>query len=168
MKVPNFVKSIIVGVPIGITILDTIGYVARVDGISMQPALNPDRDLAFARRMRAISLINHLEFDFNGSVVRKGVTLGDVDNDGNYELVVGNENGDVVIFKALEKWQTITDLGFVSCVIVGDILNRNRNYLVIVTADGWCYIYSAAQSDVLDSFDSKDLQSDKRSDQVCT
>lgn len=49
--------------------------------------------------MRAISLINHLEFDFNGSVVRKGVTLGDVDNDGNYELVVGNENGDVVIFK---------------------------------------------------------------------
>ncbi|KAK9720116.1 Integrin-alpha FG-GAP repeat-containing protein 2 [Popillia japonica] len=141
--------------------------------------------------MRAISLINHLEFDFNGSVVRKGVTLGDVDNDGNYELVVGNENGDVVIFKALEKWQTITDLGFVSCVIVGDILNRNRNYLVIVTADGWvscvivgdilnrnrnylvivtadgwCYIYSAAQGDVLDSFDSRDFQSDKRSDQT--
>lgn len=49
--------------------------------------------------MRAISLINHLEFDFNGSVVRKGVTLGDVDNDGNHELVVGNEDGEVVIFK---------------------------------------------------------------------
>ncbi|KAK9720125.1 Signal peptidase, peptidase S26 [Popillia japonica] len=45
MKIPNFVKSIIVGVPIGITILDTIGYVARVDGISMQPALNPNKDV---------------------------------------------------------------------------------------------------------------------------
>lgn len=49
--------------------------------------------------MRAISLINHLEFDFYGSVVRKSVALGDVDNDGNYELVVGNEAGAVVIFK---------------------------------------------------------------------
>ncbi|KRT78406.1 Peptidase [Oryctes borbonicus] len=44
MKIPNFVKSIIVGVPIGITFLDTVGYVARVDGISMQPALNPNKD----------------------------------------------------------------------------------------------------------------------------
>ncbi|CAB3220230.1 unnamed protein product [Arctia plantaginis] len=35
-------KSIILGVPIGITFLDTVGYVARVEGISMQPVLNPD------------------------------------------------------------------------------------------------------------------------------
>lgn len=43
MKILHLVKSVIVGVPIGITILDSVGYVARVDGISMQPALNPDR-----------------------------------------------------------------------------------------------------------------------------
>ncbi|XP_074038820.1 mitochondrial inner membrane protease subunit 2 [Leptinotarsa decemlineata] len=42
MKIPNFVKTIFFGVPIGITIIDVFGYVARVDGISMQPALNPD------------------------------------------------------------------------------------------------------------------------------
>ncbi|XP_063911051.1 mitochondrial inner membrane protease subunit 2 [Zophobas morio] len=41
MKIINVIKSVIVGVPIGVTILDNIGYVARVDGISMQPALNP-------------------------------------------------------------------------------------------------------------------------------
>ncbi|XP_075983786.1 mitochondrial inner membrane protease subunit 2 [Anticarsia gemmatalis] len=35
-------KSVILGVPIGITFLDTVGYVARVEGISMQPVLNPD------------------------------------------------------------------------------------------------------------------------------
>lgn len=45
MKIPNFLKSILIGVPIGITFLDTVGYVARVDGISMQPALNPDNKI---------------------------------------------------------------------------------------------------------------------------
>lgn len=34
-------KSVLLGLPIGITFLDTVGYVARVEGISMQPALNP-------------------------------------------------------------------------------------------------------------------------------
>lgn len=49
--------------------------------------------------MCEISLINHLEFDFSGSVVKKGIALGDVDNDGCIELVVGNDNGEVAIFK---------------------------------------------------------------------
>lgn len=53
MKIPSFIKSVIVGLPIGITFLDSVGYVARVDGISMQPALNPDRsstDYVFLNR----------------------------------------------------------------------------------------------------------------------
>lgn len=37
-------KSILFGVPIGVTFLDSIGYVARVDGTSMQPVFNPDRN----------------------------------------------------------------------------------------------------------------------------
>ncbi|XP_022909343.2 mitochondrial inner membrane protease subunit 2 [Onthophagus taurus] len=45
MKIPNFLKSIIVGIPIGITVLDSVGYVARVDGHSMQPSLNPDKEI---------------------------------------------------------------------------------------------------------------------------
>lgn len=49
--------------------------------------------------MRAISLVSRIEFDFSGNVVRNAVTLGDVDNDGNNELIVGNEHGDVAIFK---------------------------------------------------------------------
>ncbi|KAJ8982297.1 hypothetical protein NQ317_001157 [Molorchus minor] len=44
MKTPNLLKSIFFGIPVGITIVDSFGYVARVDGISMQPALNPDKD----------------------------------------------------------------------------------------------------------------------------
>ncbi|RZC41746.1 mitochondrial inner membrane protease subunit 2, partial [Asbolus verrucosus] len=53
MKIINVIKSVIVGVPIGITILDSVGYVARVDGISMQPALNPHQhttDYVFLNR----------------------------------------------------------------------------------------------------------------------
>lgn len=42
MKPTALFKSFLVGIPIGITFLDTVGYVARVEGISMQPALNPE------------------------------------------------------------------------------------------------------------------------------
>lgn len=49
--------------------------------------------------MRTISLTNHLEFEFTGSVLRKGLTIGDVDNDGNNELIIGNISGEVAIFK---------------------------------------------------------------------
>ncbi|KAJ9600118.1 hypothetical protein L9F63_009594 [Diploptera punctata] len=42
MKLSGLFKSFLVGIPIGITFLDTVGYVARVEGISMQPALNPE------------------------------------------------------------------------------------------------------------------------------
>lgn len=49
--------------------------------------------------MRAISLVKHLEFEFSGNVLRNAITLHDVDNDGNSELIVGNERGEVTIFK---------------------------------------------------------------------
>ncbi|XP_060520133.1 mitochondrial inner membrane protease subunit 2 [Cylas formicarius] len=54
MKIPSFVKKVFVGIPIGITIIDLVGYVARVDGISMQPVLNPDKnstDYVFLNRI---------------------------------------------------------------------------------------------------------------------
>ncbi|XP_029156753.1 mitochondrial inner membrane protease subunit 2 isoform X2 [Nylanderia fulva] len=42
MRIPRFVRNVLIGIPIGFAFCDTVGYVARVDGISMQPALNPD------------------------------------------------------------------------------------------------------------------------------
>ncbi|XP_052860475.1 mitochondrial inner membrane protease subunit 2 [Anopheles cruzii] len=42
MRFPTFLKSLLLGVPVGVTLLDAVGYVARVEGISMQPTLNPD------------------------------------------------------------------------------------------------------------------------------
>lgn len=51
--------------------------------------------------MRAVSFVENIEFDFAGPVLRNGLALGDVDNDGNDELVVGNEDGDLCIFKVI-------------------------------------------------------------------
>ncbi|KAK0168416.1 hypothetical protein PV327_002219 [Microctonus hyperodae] len=42
MGLSPIIRSILIGIPIGITFVDTVGYVARVEGLSMQPALNPD------------------------------------------------------------------------------------------------------------------------------
>lgn len=40
-----------------------------------------------------------------------------------------------------ERLQTISNLRFIACIAVGDVKNEDKNSLVIVTADGWCYIY---------------------------
>lgn len=93
--------------------------------------------------MRAISLVNRIEFNFTGNVARHALALGDVDNDGCNELIIGNTSGTVVIFKGEEKFQEIANLTFISCIAVGDILNENKQFLVIVTADGWCRIYES-------------------------
>jgi hypothetical protein len=96
--------------------------------------------------MRAISLVNRIEFQFMGNVARNAITLGDVDNDGCNELIIGNTKGEVAIFKGRERVQKIIDLTFVSCVAVGDIFNKQKNSLVIVTTDGWCYIYETVDN----------------------
>lgn len=53
MNISNFFKSFLFGFPVGLTIIGTFGYVARVDGISMQPCLNPDNktDYVFLNRL---------------------------------------------------------------------------------------------------------------------
>ncbi|XP_068212207.1 mitochondrial inner membrane protease subunit 2 isoform X2 [Palaemon carinicauda] len=46
-------RAVAVGIPIGVTFVDCFGYVAKVEGISMQPALNPGNgksDFVFLNR----------------------------------------------------------------------------------------------------------------------
>lgn len=43
----HFFKPLAIGFPIGVTFVDFVGYVARVDGKSMQPLLNPDQTKDF-------------------------------------------------------------------------------------------------------------------------
>ncbi|XP_055706857.1 mitochondrial inner membrane protease subunit 2 [Phlebotomus papatasi] len=67
MGIPYFLKSALAGIPIGLAFLDIVGYVARVEGSSMQPALNPgltDTDYVFLSRWS----IRHLELN-RGDIV---------------------------------------------------------------------------------------------------
>ncbi|CAG0881197.1 unnamed protein product [Darwinula stevensoni] len=41
-RLAALLSPFVVGLPVGLTILDVFGYVAKVDGVSMQPSLNPD------------------------------------------------------------------------------------------------------------------------------
>ena len=38
-------KAALFGIPVGITFVDCVGFVAKVEGVSMQPSLNPDPNL---------------------------------------------------------------------------------------------------------------------------
>jgi len=93
--------------------------------------------------MRAVSYVDRLEFEFNGNLLKDAITLGDVDNDKNNELVVGNVSGDIVIFKGADctPWKTASAYGMVASLVIGDILNEDKNYLVSITGEGWCNIF---------------------------
>ncbi|XP_076064601.1 KICSTOR complex protein ITFG2-like [Oratosquilla oratoria] len=93
--------------------------------------------------MRVVAYVEHLEFEFEGNIVKNAICLGDVDNDGQNELVVGSENGNLALFKGENKRpiRTASDLGMVTAIAVGDLLNVGRNVLVVVTGCGYVYIY---------------------------
>lgn len=86
-------KNILFGLAIGYTITDTIGSVARVDGISMQPTFNPNRtvDLVF---------LSYLPVRFNR--INRGDVIVAISPRNPNEIiikrVVGIE-GDIVEFK---------------------------------------------------------------------
>ncbi|XP_012277362.1 KICSTOR complex protein ITFG2-like isoform X1 [Orussus abietinus] len=91
--------------------------------------------------MKAVRFIKRLQWDLPGTVCRHGLTIGDVDNDGDNELVIGTTEGELHIFKGSELWQKITGLGLVTSVAIGDIFNYGCNALVVICGDGWAHIF---------------------------
>jgi hypothetical protein len=66
---------------------------------------------------RSVSFVERVELQFKGNVFSQALCLGDVDNDGRSELVVGNVQGDLAIFKEEERnkpWRSCQDLGSVA------------------------------------------------------
>ncbi|XP_011494279.1 PREDICTED: integrin-alpha FG-GAP repeat-containing protein 2-like [Ceratosolen solmsi marchali] len=96
--------------------------------------------------MRAVCFVKRLQWDLPGTLFRHGLTIGDVDNDGDNELVVGTAEGDLYIFKGLELWQKITGLGLITSIAIGDIFNYGRNALIVICGDGWVHIYYSPRS----------------------
>ncbi|XP_015111800.1 KICSTOR complex protein ITFG2 [Diachasma alloeum] len=91
--------------------------------------------------MRAVNFVDRLQWDIPGNVCRHGLAIGDVDNDGDNELVVGTAKGDLFIFKGSEIWHKTTGLGLITCLAIGDIFNYGRNALVVICGDGWVHIF---------------------------
>ncbi|CAG0881198.1 unnamed protein product [Darwinula stevensoni] len=92
--------------------------------------------------MRSISLVERLELDFAGNLCRDALCLGDVDNDGSNELILGNVGGQLAIFKkeVSTPWLRVSDLGMIVSLVVGNIFGEEGNSLIVIGGEGLCHI----------------------------
>ncbi|KAH9391139.1 integrin alpha FG-GAP repeat-containing protein 2 [Tyrophagus putrescentiae] len=93
---------------------------------------------------RSISLIDSIQFKFEGNLSKNGVVLADCDNDDKNELLIGTLNGELLIFKdsSTIPLATAKELGMISCIVVGDILNKNRNSIITISIEGYLNIFA--------------------------
>ncbi|OTF73104.1 hypothetical protein BLA29_003286, partial [Euroglyphus maynei] len=65
---------------------------------------------------RSLSLVDSIEFKFDGNISKNAIALGDCDNDKKNELVIGTLNGELLIYKNdFKNSQALTkDLGMIS------------------------------------------------------
>ena len=101
----------------------------------MKETMNPNT--------RCVSFVENLQLEISDSLFNESILLADVDNDDDYELVVGQINGDLLIFKGSSQkpWRTCRKLGMITCVGVGDLWNQGENLLFCITAEGWCHMF---------------------------
>ncbi|CAH3155709.1 unnamed protein product [Porites lobata] len=122
----------------------------------MKETMNPNT--------RCVSFVENLQLEISDSLFNESILLADVDNDDDYELVVGQINGDLLIFKGSSQkpWRTCRKLGMITCVGVGDLWNQGENLLFCITAEGWChmfYIRTCSSEDSLEPVSSQLLPS---------
>lgn len=102
---------------------------------------------------RSVSFVENLQLEISDSLFNESLLLADVDNDGDLELVVGQINGDLVIFKGSgqKPWRISQNLGMITCVGAGDLDNKGQNLLFCITAEGWCHIFNITGDPAEDS-----------------
>ncbi|XP_031653327.1 KICSTOR complex protein ITFG2 isoform X1 [Oncorhynchus kisutch] len=93
--------------------------------------------------MRSLSYVQRVSFDFPGTLFPHAICLGDADNDSLNELIVGDTSGKLHVYKNddAKPWITRTCVGMLTCVGVGDICNKGRNFVVAVGAEGWFHLF---------------------------
>ena len=100
--------------------------------------------------MRSVTFVDRLTLEVTGAIAQNGICLGDVNGDGDHELVVGNDAGDLFVYKGSggKVWRRCSDLGFITAVGVGDLLNCGHNVVVVVSGCGWVNIFDFSLEDV--------------------
>ncbi|XP_075618572.1 KICSTOR complex protein ITFG2 isoform X2 [Balearica regulorum gibbericeps] len=93
--------------------------------------------------MRSVSYVQRVALDFGGSLFPHAICLGDADNDALNELVVGDTNGKLYVYKNDDSkpWAVRSCQGMLTCVGVGDVCNKGKNLVVAVSAEGWFHLF---------------------------
>ena len=96
---------------------------------------------------RSAPFVDRLSIPYSGNITNNAICLGDCNNDGCYELCVGNSQGDLSIFRGLneESWKKCSNLGHIVTVSCGDLLNRGQNVISVISADGHFRIFDLQQ-----------------------
>ncbi|KAG8438480.1 hypothetical protein GDO86_004883 [Hymenochirus boettgeri] len=93
--------------------------------------------------MRSLSYVQRSVLEFSGSLFPRALCLGDADNDSLNELVLGDTSGKLHIYKDEQSapWLTRCCSGMLTCVGVGDVCNKGKNFVIAVSAEGWFYLF---------------------------
>ncbi|OQV21455.1 putative Integrin-alpha FG-GAP repeat-containing protein 2 [Hypsibius exemplaris] len=93
-------------------------------------------------------LTTWFELDFGEAVtvLPSSMTFVDADNDGISEFVAGSVQGDLFIFKShsARYWKKASDLGMITTVGAGDIMQKKKNVVYVVTGEGSIYTFMLA------------------------
>ncbi|KAM8909904.1 KICSTOR complex protein ITFG2 isoform 2-T4 [Spinachia spinachia] len=105
--------------------------------------------------MRSLNYVERVSLDFTGTLFPHAICLGDADNDSLNELIVGDTNGKLLVYKNddCRPWASRSCAGMLTCVAVGDVCNKGKNLVVAVSAEGWFHLFdlTAATASKADS-----------------
>ncbi|KAG9490780.1 KICSTOR complex protein ITFG2 [Eleutherodactylus coqui] len=93
--------------------------------------------------MRSLSYVQRAVLEFSGSLFPHALCLGDADNDSLNELVLGDTSGRLHVYKNdhSKPWLSRSCSGMLTCVGVGDVCNKGKNFVVAVSAEGWFHLF---------------------------
>ncbi|XP_053574789.1 KICSTOR complex protein ITFG2 [Bombina bombina] len=93
--------------------------------------------------MRSLSYVQRAVLEFSGSLFPHALCLGDADNDTLNELILGDTSGKLHVYKndQSKPWLTRCCTGMLTCVGVGDVCNKGKNFVVAVSAEGWFHLF---------------------------
>ncbi|CAF2395272.1 unnamed protein product [Rotaria sp. Silwood2] len=105
--------------------------------------------------MTFVSPINTITLDCSGNVLPNAILLADVDATKSNKLLMGNQEGELLIFKAVRNqndaqlWRRAQGLGFITAVTVGSLITNTtelRPIICVTNAEGAIHLFTLRQN----------------------